>query len=560
MSSTPVDAPGPKKENPFASATPKAARKGLPIVGQDAYYQTTPKVTLRNWRRIAQIFFLVLWFGLFLATRDQSLSGIVPPTLYLITDPLVAAITMGASRVLVWTLAPSLFFIVFTLIFGRAFCGWICPLGTMIDLSAKIFKPREHTFSMETHLKLQYLKYIVLAIMVVGGFASAQWVYLLDPLVLLFRAFAAGVWPLATVAHDLFSNGDVDRGTVWMAYHGVAFAPVALLLAVLGGTAITPRFYCRYVCPLGAFYGLLSRAPLLRRRVSGCDACTGVETEKQCVTGCRMGAVNTNPHKTQNHECIRCFSGRSFCHKEAIHFDWVKSNGSPEAQDVPVDMSRRAFVVAGGTGLALAPLAAASAYHRGHENNVIRPPRVLDEETFTDQCIRCAMCVQACPSQTLQLVHFEAGIAGFWTPAITPTVGGCLPECDACSVACPTDAIPVFQKDEKSKWATKMGTAVLEKGRCVCYTDGVACGKCLDVCPTKAFAIEPLDSNESKDNPRRPVSVDYVRCVGCGLCELECSKIVFGTPALLTFAHGRGQLTVLQEMPTRDYEPPAGKG
>ena len=521
---------------------------GLPIIGQGVPYQPVPhKMWLRHTRRVAQLGFLALWFALFLATRDQTLA-IVPPTLYLITDPLVAALTMGASQVIVPTLVWSFVFVLFALVFGRAFCGWICPLGTLIDLAAKIFKPPEDRFSLATHLKLQYLKYVVLAVMVVGALCSAQWIYLLDPLVLLFRAFAAGVWPLTTFFHEAPS----EPGTIWQSYHIVAFAPLVLLVVVLVATAITPRFYCRYVCPLGAFYGLLSRAPLLRRRVKGCDACTSVQTDKQCVTGCRMGAVDSNPHKTQNHECIRCFSGRSFCHAEAISFEWQKPFTGPARADVPVDLSRRTFLVAGGLGAALAPVAAMSAYHRGDSNHVIRPPRVLDEDTFTDQCIRCAMCVQACPTQTLQLVHLEAGIAGFWTPAVTPLVGGCIPECDACSVACPTDAIPVFAKGEESKWATKMGTVVLEKGRCVCFTEGLECGKCIDICPTKAFTIEA----KSDHNPTRPVSVDYLRCVGCGLCELECSKIVFGTPALVTSSHGRGELTVLKEMPTSDYQSP----
>ncbi|MCC7074610.1 MAG: 4Fe-4S binding protein [Deltaproteobacteria bacterium] len=523
--------------------------KGLPIVGDQAYYRTTSRVGLRHARRAVQLVMLVLFLALFLVTRDQGLAPL-PPTLFLQTDPLVALLTIGAARVLVPSLlVGSLFFVLFTLVFGRAFCGWICPLGTLFDLTNRALKTPEDRVPLAWHTKLQYAKYLILVVMVAGALCSAQWLYLLDPLVLLFRALAVGVWPVATLAHD----DPEAQGTLWQAFHGVTFGPLALLAATLAAVAIAPRSYCRYLCPLGAFYGLLSRAPLLRRRVEGCDACTGVQTQKQCVAGCRMGAVAQNPHLTQNHECIRCMSGRSFCHAQAIHFDVEpRTVLRQDPEDVPAAISRRAFLASAGAGLALAPMAALSSAPRNPDTGVVRPPGVLDEDAFTDQCIRCAMCVQACPTQTLQLTHLEAGFTAFWTPAITPAVGGCVPECNACSVACPTDAIPDFAKDERSKWATKMGTAVLEKGRCISHTEDTPCAKCLDICPTKAFVVE----SEGARTPRRPEAVDYVRCVGCGLCELECAKIVYGTPALRTFAHGRGQLTALHEAPTTSFSAP----
>ena len=519
----------------------------LPILGQDVPYRPNTKMSMRQVRRAVQLGFLLLWIALFFLTRHQIAADRLWPDLFLVTDPLVAALTMGASQVIVPSMAVSVVFVVFTLVFGRAFCGWICPLGTLIDLSAKILRPSETRVSFETHLRMQYWKYYILAVMVLGALFSAQWVYLLDPLVLMFRAVTAGVYPAATaLVPESWMPGDTG-----MEYHGVAFAPLFLLLVVLGLTAITPRFYCRYICPLGAFYGLLSRVPLLRRRVTGCDSCVAIQTDKQCVTGCRMGAVDANPHLTQNHECIRCMSGRSFCHTEAIAFEWSLPKAA-EKKDVTPDIDRRRFLIFGASGAALAPMAALSGYHRGEPNQVIRPPRVLDEGVFVDQCIRCAMCVQACPTQTLQLTHLEAGVAGFWTPAVTPSVDGCIAECNACSVACPTDAIPVFDKPEKDKWAVKMGTVVLEKNRCICFTENTKCGECIDVCPTKAFVIEP----EHDGVPRRPDAVDYFRCVGCGLCETACRNIVFGTPALLTFSHGRGQPTSLWENPTETYEVP----
>jgi polyferredoxin len=545
-------------------------------------YCPNSKTGLRNIRRIVQLVSLALWVFLFLVTRHQA-AAFIPPDLFLMTDPLAAAIAMGAAHIVVPIMAASLVLVLLGMIFGRVFCGWLCPLGTLIDGMAKIFRPPENRFSQRTHQRMQRWKYYILTFIVFGALLSTQWIYLLDPLVVLFRGVASGIYPVVAAAFPK----QLD-----MSFHQIAFLPLLLLLAILLLTAVTPRFYCRYLCPLGALYGLLARIPLLRRRVSGCDACSKVSTRKQCISGCRMGAVPANPHRTLNHECVRCFSGRSFCHKEAIRFDFMlpfsisgedrrKKKPSPPPEDerrkgddrrktkagpppvgerrkpdTPLELSRRSFLVVGAVGLGLAPLVAGSSYHRGDPLQIVRPPRVLDEQTFIDQCIRCGMCVQACPSQTLQLVHLQSGLAGLWTPAITPRVGGCLADCNACSVACPTDAIPEFSKHEADRWATKMGTAVLETSRCISYTEDQPCKKCIEICPTKAFLIEPASGHR----PLRPAGVSWVRCMGCGLCEHACRKIVFGRPAVTNFSHGRGQSTSLRYEPSDSYEPPQGIG
>lgn len=508
--------------------------------GRPAYHTVPIRVRhLRNMRIAAQLFFLALWMVLFLMTRWQTEGEpVVRPDLFLITNPLVAMTTIGASRVMVPVLMISGGFILFTLVFGRAFCSWICPLGTLIDGSKHLLKPKEERFTQATHEWMQTWKYYLLAFMAFGAVMSAQWVFTIDPLVLMFRGFTSLYPVLTSAVPQKWVPVPLQAKT-----HEVAFLPIALLFVSIGLTKITPRFWCRYLCPLGAFYGLLSKQPLLRRRVKGCDVCHGREVEKECVSHCRMGAVPVKPGRTQNHECIRCFSGAHTCHTEAIQFGFMKP--VVEKSDASLDLDRRAFLTGGVSAMAVAPIAALSTYHRGGKNDVIRPPMVIDEDTFTDQCIRCAMCVQACPTQTLQLTHLEAGVAGFWTPAVTPSAGGCVAGCNACSVACPTDAIPKFGKDESSKWAVKMGTAVLETNRCISYTEKAKCMKCVEVCPTRAFTIEKGDGI-----PTRPVSVDYNRCVGCGLCEEACAHVVFGQPALLTFSHGRGQPTALAETPT----------
>ncbi len=496
------------------------------------------KTTLRNVRRAVQLAFLFAWLGLFVVTRGPVTEAI-RTDLFLITDPLVAAVAMAAARIFVPTLLLALVFVVLTLVLGRVFCGWVCPLGTLNDATARVLRPPESRFTEKTHQRMLRWKYWVLALLMAAAIGSSQLVWLLDPLVLLFRAVATGIYPVVTGVLPAGALPEALRQTE----HAVAFGPLALLLVILGLTAITPRFYCRYLCPLGALYALLARLPLLRRRVTkDCDACDGLDeqgTAKRCAAACRMGAIPENPRKTRNHECIRCLTCRSLCHAGADCFEFRPP--VTEKQDRPFDVGRRGFLVASVTGLALAPVISRSTGPRGEPLLVVRPPRVLDEETFLDLCVRCGMCVQACPSQTLQPTHLESGLAGFWSPAVTPRINGCIPDCNACSLVCATEAIPPFSRRTEDKWATKMGTAMFESGRCISYTEKVGCRRCIDICPTRAVIIDESPGR----HPVRPASVDFMRCMGCGLCEYVCRLVVFGQPAIVNWAHGRGQPTVI---------------
>ena len=117
-----------------------------------------------------------------------------------------------------------------------------------------------------------------------------------------------------------------------------------------------------------------------------------------------------------------------------------------------------------------------------------------------------------------------------------------------CSVALGTPTLALFGPTIPSIWFPY-----------ACYGPfrvlhgGVDCGDCdRFLCPTKACTIEAAKGKA----PRRPYAVNYVRCMGCGLCEIECRKIVFGEPALYTFSHGRGQPTVLRDQPTEEYTSP----
>ncbi len=480
-------------------------------------------------RRIVQLLFLALWVFLFLAARSP-LSQVMRTDLYLMTDPLVALAALGAAQVLVASLLAAGLLLATSLVLGRFFCGWICPLGTLLDGTARLLRPPEQRFSDETHRRMLRWKYWILVLVLAAAVMSFQLAWLLDPLVLLGRASAAALYPAATAVlpADWLPDGLAQSA------HPVLWAPLLVLLAVLGLTALAPRFFCRYLCPLGALYALAARLPLLRRRVRDCDGCAGIDASRSCAAECRMGAVPANPRHSRSAECIRCMQCRRLCHAGAVDFAWGAP--LPDRRDEPLDVTRRGFLAAGATGLLLAPVLARGAAARGSPERVVRPPRVDDEDLFLDQYVRCGLCVQACPTQTLQPIGLEAGAAGLWSPAITPRIAGCKPECNACALVCPTEAIPPFSTRLEDKWATKMGTAQFESTRCISYAEGAGCARCIRVCPTRAIVI---DSSPGR-HPMRPARVDLFRCVGCGLCEHTCRGVVFGQPALTTWAHGRG--------------------
>ena len=178
---------------------------------------------------------------------------------------------------------------------------------------------------------------------------------------------------------------------------------------------------------------------------------------------------------------------------------------------------------------------------------LIRPPMAREEADFLSSCIRCDECVKACPTGILKPAGFEFGLRALWTPVMVPTEGPCVKECNACSEACPTDAIMKYAL--KDKYLYKTGTAVLETSLCISHSENKFCSECVRACPTGAITValgwEP-ESGKAADvaapdnlKPTRPTGVDYAKCIGCGACEFECNKIVMETPAIRLTSAGR---------------------
>ncbi|MCR6590895.1 quinol dehydrogenase periplasmic component [Campylobacter insulaenigrae] len=154
----------------------------------------------------------------------------------------------------------------------------------------------------------------------------------------------------------------------------------------------------------------------------------------------------------------------------------------------------------------------------------LRPPGADNEREFLSKCIRCGLCVKACPYDILDLATLQDSPQN-GTPFFVARKDPCrLCEDIPCIRDCPTDALDHKYLEQKDGiYKTKIGIAIVDSASCVAYW-GIQCDVCYRACPLidKALKLE-LKRNErtAKHAFLLPV-VDHEVCVGCGLCEKAC--------------------------------------
>lgn len=494
-------------------------------------------------RRGIQAVSLLLFLWLLRQTAGPVVGTILPVDSFLRMDPLVAVAVPLAAREWIDALLPGLIVLFVAVVAGRVFCGYVCPMGTTLDLAGAVARRGIRKGSLKTGdplPKLRWGKYLILAVMLGAALTGVNAVFWASPIPLITRFYALLLHPVLTLAG---SEGlELGRGLFGeLDFLGLEYLQIAtrryytlyFLLFFFGALFILergrPRFWCRFLCPAGALLGLLSLRPFWRRRVHDCNACT------QCARKCPTGAIAPGAERATAHpECIACRTCVSACpkHGAAFGFGSAPSTVEPPEEGVSGELipagpspmpSRRAFLLSAGGGAVLAAVelsATGTLLSAGSGGTIwpatcIRPPGALPEPDFLDRCVRCGQCMKACPTNALQPAWLAAGTGGMFSPVLVLRRGACVPECNACGMVCPTGAIHKLPLAEKN-WA-KVGTAVINPGTCLAWAEGRRCVVCEEVCPYGAIT--------SVQTSGQGVAVPVVapaRCFGCGYCEQFC--------------------------------------
>lgn len=449
---------------------------------------------------------LALWLLARLASGDPRA---LPFSIFHELDPLSAAGAMFAARTVPGTLAwAAAALLLLTLVFGRFFCGWVCPLGTLQQLASFLFSPRTRRESIAANRWRGWYatKYYLLAGLLAAALLGSLQTGLLDPLSLFARGLAAGVWPM-------LPRGRAVPGG-WLA--------LALLAAILVASRFVPRLFCRALCPLGALLGVFSRLSAFRltRRAGGCNECTA------CRFACQGADEPLGAHRPS--ECMVCLNCVAECPEGVLGYAALRP--ALPAPDVP-DLRRRHLVGGILAGAITAPaLQAVGGGRSSARPDLLRPPGAVEERSFLERCVKCMLCQQACPTGAIQPAIAQAGVEGFWTPVVVPRRGGCELACTRCGEVCPTGAITRLATARKAGYdggaPVRIGTAFVDHGRCLPWAMSTPCVVCEEMCPTdpKAIWLERLEepSRGGQSVPLARPRVEPSRCVGCGICENRC--------------------------------------
>ena len=463
----------------------------------------------------------------------------LPAELFLILDPLVSISTAIAARCWVGSLGAAGAILLACLLVPRGFCGYVCPLGTLVDLFDWAVGKRVKWFRVAAGGWWVHLKYYLLLATLIASLVGVLLAGFVAAIPVVTRAFAFLVTPLEM---------GLTRGWHQIPAMGAGHAAsIGLFLVVVGLGLLRPRFWCKYVCPTGAVFSVGNLLRLTERKVeSTCVRC------KRCVEICPFDAIKPD-FTTRTADCTFCQACGGVCPTHSIKFveRWnrvdLKAAGDPPTGETAI--GRRGFLstavgtvagAAGGAGLAAGVRLLDGQVGGSTARAIVRPPGSVPEREFLQLCVRCGECFQACPNDVLQPAGLAHGLESLWTPRVVADWSGCEPSCANCGQVCPTGAIRALSLEEKR--VARIGLAVVNRETCLPHAAREDCRLCVDECAAAGYrAIEFVRVGAQRDPFGQPIEesgffapvVLPEACVGCGLCQTRCHAINVKAKGLL---------------------------
>lgn len=484
---------------------------------------------LHQLRQIVQIFTLILFLYLLVGTRKEIIT-VLPHDLFFRLDPLLGITSILASRVFIVSMMLGVFTIALTIIAGRAWCGWLCPLGTILDWTPT-FRIKSSKMKIQSHWLMA--KYILLFIIVFTAIFGSLALIIFDPITILSRIVTSVIIPgfsflITLVEISLYRIESFQPSIEQFDYlirsrlltKQPFFLP-NLIIAFFFGLILTlniirTRFWCRYLCPLGALLGIISKTAHLKYRLNQetCISCN------QCETICPTAAIDAkNNFFANTSECISCLDCVEICPTKSITFQHrnkinLKSNYNSNRRQLVKSIGVAFF---GGVILFVMPIFQVKNYF------FIRPPGT-DEQALSNKCIRCGECARVCPTGVIQPSYSPKYLEVLWTPILMTRLGYCDYSCTLCGEVCPTGAITKLSLERKQK--TIIGIAHINEKRCIPWAQGKECIVCEEMCPIpeKAIKLEKdivMHSSSEISDVLLPRVIPEL-CIGCGICEYKC--------------------------------------
>jgi len=508
-------------------------------------------------RRAVQLFFILVFLVLFVTTTYRGGNEVhYPINVFFQIDPLAALGNILATKSFagfVDFFLPSIIIVLATIVIGRFFCGWICPVGGVLDLLRPVLyggrvksKGAERGQWLKDTKFPKSLKYYLLIVILIPTLFSVNLTGLFDPLSIAIRSLTIVIYPLfSSTAFSIFNllfQFDLPAVTpvtdatyaflsktvlpFGQGFFALSIFSLAVFLGIVIAERIRPRFWCRYLCPLGAVLSIFATFSFLKRTPTRlCKDC------RECSDNCIMDAFSDYEEGGEflKGECILTEDCVTYCEKGrakntvSLKSIWSNIGGGRS------DIKRRYVITSAIAGLFIHPLLSVLPVRKlkkeGGITYLIRPPGAAEEAEFIERCIKCTECMMVCPTGGLQPDLAMGGIESIYSPVLVPRIGYCEYLCTLCGQVCPTDAIRELTVGEKRE--TVIGKAYIDTDRCLPWAYNVNCIVCEEHCPTEDKAIKYHDWKEGDEpswdgSPLKKPYVIYDLCVGCGICENKC--------------------------------------